>query len=123
MRTGKINAHQSGIHTGRSYRREYGRRRAAYIAMMTGSMGANEAAVKGQGSAILSDNFSDTEAALETWYHAINRGVIDLSKKGIDVSLGIDMAKFLGRGMEAGFGNEQLAAMLKVRRKSDSSVQ
>jgi len=70
-----------------------------------------------QANAIATNNFSDTEASLGTWADALNH---DSDAYGEHV--GIDLVKpireLLNRAVDAGYGDEEIAAAIKVLRQS-----
>jgi len=70
-----------------------------------------------QAKAIATDNFSDTEASLGTWAAAVNHNVDAFGEHG-----GVDLMKpvreLLNRAVDAGYGGEEIAAVIKVLRQA-----
>ena len=69
-----------------------------------------------QGNAIVRNDFSDTEAALGTWAAALSKLVGDHAKRGLNVQFAQAISGLLDRALRAGYGEEDVAAVIKVMR-------
>jgi 3-hydroxyisobutyrate dehydrogenase-like beta-hydroxyacid dehydrogenase len=88
-----------------------------YVGMLAEIVSANDGReIRRQGNAIARNAFGDTEAALETWEAAIVGLVEDHARLGIDVGFPRAICSLLNRAAEAGYGKEEVAAVIKVMR-------
>jgi 3-hydroxyisobutyrate dehydrogenase-like beta-hydroxyacid dehydrogenase len=72
--------------------------------------------IRRQGNAIARNAFGDTEGALETWEAAFSRLLEGYANQGINVELLRLMCDLLNRAVKAGYGGEEVAAVIKVMR-------
>jgi 3-hydroxyisobutyrate dehydrogenase-like beta-hydroxyacid dehydrogenase len=91
-----------------------------YLSMLTptfsGGLGSD---FQRQGMAIVNNEFSDTEASLGVWAAAINHGVEAQLQEGIELPMAMAVRDLLNKSVAAGYGDEELAAIIKVIRKKD----
>ena len=88
-----------------------------YIEIVAGLLAANDGGeLRRQGNAIVRNDFSETEAALGTWAAALSKFVEDHAKRGLNVELVHAISGLLNRASKAGFGEEEVAAVIKVMR-------
>jgi len=70
-----------------------------------------------QANAIATDNFTDTEAALETWAAGLGHHLEAFAKQGFNTDLLKPVLELLTKAVDAGHGNEEIAAVIKVLRE------
>jgi len=68
------------------------------------------------GSAIVRNDFSDTEAALGTYAAALSKYVGGHAKTGVNMKFAQAISGLLDRALRAGYGEEEVAAVIKVMR-------
>jgi 3-hydroxyisobutyrate dehydrogenase-like beta-hydroxyacid dehydrogenase len=69
-----------------------------------------------QGMAIANDQFDDTEASLKTWAAIVTHWVEAAEQDGLDMTFARAISDLLNKAVEAGYGDEELAAVVKVLR-------
>jgi 3-hydroxyisobutyrate dehydrogenase-like beta-hydroxyacid dehydrogenase len=69
-----------------------------------------------QGNAIARNTFGDSDEAIETWEAVCSRLLDGYSNQGINVELLELMRDLLKRAIAAGYGGEEVAAVIKVMR-------
>jgi len=72
--------------------------------------------IRRQGNAIARNAFGDSDEAIETWEAGCSRLLEGYADQGINVELLQLMCDFLKRAIEAGYGGEEVAAVIKVMR-------
>jgi 3-hydroxyisobutyrate dehydrogenase-like beta-hydroxyacid dehydrogenase len=88
-----------------------------YVEIVAGLLAANDGGeLRRQGNAIMRNDFSETEAALGTWAAALSKLVQDHEKRGLNVEFVHAISSLLNRASKAGFGEEEVAAVIKVMR-------
>jgi len=89
----------------------------AYAEIMAAGAPIMTESLHRQANAIATNSFSDTEASLGTWAAAINHNVDAFGEHG-----GVDLMKpireLLNRAVDAGYGDEEIGAAIKVLRQS-----
>ena len=78
--------------------------------------------IRRQGNAIARNAFSDSDEAIETWEAACTRLIEGYAGRGINFELLQLMRDHLKRAMEAGYGGEEVAAVIKVMRDGTAST-
>ena len=88
-----------------------------YLEMLTPSFsGGLSDEFQRQGMAIFNDSFGDTEASLGVWAAAIHHFVEGLAEDGVELPVARAISDLLNKAVEAGYGDEELAAVIKVLR-------
>jgi 3-hydroxyisobutyrate dehydrogenase-like beta-hydroxyacid dehydrogenase len=72
--------------------------------------------IRRQGNAIARNTFGDSDEAIETWEAVCSRLLEGYANQGINVELLRLMRDLLKRAIEAGYGGEEVAAVIKVMR-------
>jgi 3-hydroxyisobutyrate dehydrogenase-like beta-hydroxyacid dehydrogenase len=72
--------------------------------------------IRRQGNAIARNTFGDSDEAIETWEAACSRLLEGYANQGINFELLRLMRDLLKRAVEAGYGGEEVAAVIKVMR-------
>jgi len=72
--------------------------------------------IRRQGNAIARNAFGDSDEAIETWEATCSRLLEGYSNQGINVELLQLMRDLLNRAIKAGYGGEEVAAVIKVMR-------
>jgi 3-hydroxyisobutyrate dehydrogenase-like beta-hydroxyacid dehydrogenase len=72
--------------------------------------------IRRQGNAIARNTFGDSDEAIETWEAACSRLLEGYANQGVNVELLRLMRDILKRAVEAGYGGEEVAAVIKVMR-------
>jgi len=91
-----------------------------YLSMLAPSFGGGLGSdFQRQGMAIVNNEFSDTEASLGVWAAAINHGVEAQLQEGIELPMAMAARDLLNKAVKAGYGDEELAAIIKVIKKKD----
>jgi 3-hydroxyisobutyrate dehydrogenase-like beta-hydroxyacid dehydrogenase len=70
-----------------------------------------------QGNAIVRNDFSITEASLGTWAAALSKLAGGHAKRGLNVEFPQAISGLLNRALRAGYGEEDVAAVIKVMRE------
>jgi 3-hydroxyisobutyrate dehydrogenase-like beta-hydroxyacid dehydrogenase len=81
----------------------------------------NGGELRRQGNAIAHNEFGDTEAALETWAVALSKVIKEHAERGLNVELPQAISSLLNRAVKAGYGKEEIAAVIKVMRCKPSA--
>jgi 3-hydroxyisobutyrate dehydrogenase-like beta-hydroxyacid dehydrogenase len=89
---------------------------ATYIEWMTEGFPVATHQVQHLAQTIARNRFGDTEAALKTYAAAISTFADDYRSRGINVEFIDWMSELLARAMKAGYGDEELSAVIKVLR-------
>jgi len=88
-----------------------------YAELMAGATPLLTESLRRQANAIATNNFTDTEAALGTWAAGLNHNADAWGEQG-----GIDLIKpireLLNRAVDAGYGEEEIAAAIKIFREA-----
>jgi 3-hydroxyisobutyrate dehydrogenase-like beta-hydroxyacid dehydrogenase len=72
--------------------------------------------IRRQGNAIARNAFADSDEAIETWEAACSRLLEGYANQGVNVEFLRLMCDLLNRAIKAGYGGEELAAVIKVMR-------
>jgi 3-hydroxyisobutyrate dehydrogenase-like beta-hydroxyacid dehydrogenase len=72
--------------------------------------------IRRQGNAIARNTFGDSDEAIETWEAVCSRLLEGYANQGVNVELLRLMSDFLKRATKAGYGGEEVAAVIKVMR-------
>jgi 3-hydroxyisobutyrate dehydrogenase-like beta-hydroxyacid dehydrogenase len=72
--------------------------------------------IRRQGSAIARNAFGDSDEAIETWEAGCSRLLEGYANQGVNVEFLRLMCDFLKRAIKAGYGGEEVAAVIKVMR-------
>jgi 3-hydroxyisobutyrate dehydrogenase-like beta-hydroxyacid dehydrogenase len=81
----------------------------------------HEGELRRQGNAIARNEFGNTEAALETWAVALSKVIQENAERGLNVELPQAISGLLNRAVKAGYGEEEIAAVIKVMRCKPSA--
>jgi 3-hydroxyisobutyrate dehydrogenase-like beta-hydroxyacid dehydrogenase len=88
-----------------------------YAEMLAGATPLLTESLRRQANAIATNSFTDTEAALGTWAAGLNHNADAYGEQG-----GIDLIKpireLLNRAVDAGYGEEEIAAAIKIFREA-----
>jgi len=76
-----------------------------------------EREMRRQGNAIVRNDFGNPEAALGAYAAALSTFVGDYEKRGLNVEFPQAISGLLNRAMNAGYGEQELAAVIKVIRE------
>jgi 3-hydroxyisobutyrate dehydrogenase-like beta-hydroxyacid dehydrogenase len=89
-----------------------------YVEIVAGMVAADDGGeLRRQGNAIVRNDFSKTEAALGTYAAALSKWVGDHAKRGLNLEFPRAISGLLNRALRAGYGEEEVAAVIKVMRK------
>ncbi len=88
----------------------------SYAEMLPASVPVLTESLRRQANAIANNNFADTEASLGTWAAALNHSDVFGEHGGIDLVGPI--RQLLNRAVDSGYGDEEIAAAIKVLRQS-----
>ena len=105
MILGAHNMEQAGLDVG------------AYAEMMPGMAQLLTQSLQHQARAIATSDFSNTEAALDTWAAALNHNTDAFGKHG-DIDLLKPVRELLNMAVDAGYGNEEISAAIKILRQT-----
>ena len=89
---------------------------ATYIELMTAGFPVATHQVQHLAQSIAANRFADTEAALRTYAAAMSAMAEDYRARGINVEFVDFINGLLGRAIRAGYGEEELSAVIKVLR-------
>ena len=89
---------------------------AAYTEMLTKMFPVARHQTEYLATTIAQNNFSDTEAALRTYAAPINAWVEQSKERGINAEFPALIDGWLQRAMAAGYGDEEISAIIKVLR-------
>jgi 3-hydroxyisobutyrate dehydrogenase-like beta-hydroxyacid dehydrogenase len=78
--------------------------------------------IRRQGNAIARNTFGDSDEAIETWEAVCSRLLEGYANQGINVELLRLMRDLLKRAIEAGYGGEEVAAVIKVMREGSATT-
>jgi hypothetical protein len=78
--------------------------------------------IRRQGNAIARNSFGDSDEAIETWEAVCSRLLEGYANQGINVELLRLMRDLLKRAIEAGYGGEEVAAVIKVMREGSATT-
>jgi 3-hydroxyisobutyrate dehydrogenase-like beta-hydroxyacid dehydrogenase len=70
-----------------------------------------------QVNAIANDNYADTEAALETWEAGLKHYFRSFDRPELNLDLMMPVGELLRKAVTAGYGGEEIAAVIKVLRQ------
>lgn len=87
-----------------------------YAEVMGAGAPVLSASLRRQANAIATNSFADTEASLGTWAAGLNHNEALGAQNGIDLMKPV--RELLNRAVEAGYGDEEIAAAIKVFRQS-----
>ena len=72
--------------------------------------------IRRQGNAIARNAFGDSDEAIETWEAGCSRLLEGYGNQGVNVEFLRLMRDLLNRAVKAGYGGEEVAAVIKVMR-------
>ena len=89
-----------------------------YVDFITGYFATDAGdAVGRQGNALVRNDFSGTEAALGTYAAGLSKYLSGHAERGLNVEFPLAISALLDRALKAGYGEEELAAVIKVLRE------
>jgi 3-hydroxyisobutyrate dehydrogenase-like beta-hydroxyacid dehydrogenase len=83
-------------------------------------MNTFETEMRRQADAIINNSFSDPQASLGTWEAGVTNGMRAQAEEGVDISLLEPISQLLQKAIKAGYGEQELAAVIKVMRSEQS---